>query len=221
MEVNPWNVKSLEEFQFYNCPECDDKYSTRQQFVGHAMIMHPKACEILPGILHELNSELQRMEVVNNPWNVTSLEEFHFYNCQECEEKYLTRQQFVGHAMIMHPKACEILPGILHGHGQSVVKPESCDNLVISNVQSVSDVEPESCDDESCDDERVESVSTVEIDENCFTSDIELSSKTSLNEALERAMSIEKVFQFFQFCQFFSNFSIFSISFISNPFISG
>ena len=211
MEVNPWNVKSLEEFQFYNCPECDDKYSTRQQFVGHAMIMHPKACEILPGILHELNSELQRMEVVNNPWNVTSLEEFHFYNCQECEEKYLTRQQFVGHAMIMHPKACEILPGILHGHGQSVVKPESCDNLVISNVQSVSDVEQES----------VESVSTVEIDENCFTSDIELSSKTSLNEALERAMSIEKVFQFFQFCQFFSNFSIFSISFISNPFISG
>ena len=42
MEVkyNPWNVTSLEAFHFYNCPECDDKYATKEQFVGHTVSLN-------------------------------------------------------------------------------------------------------------------------------------------------------------------------------------
>ena len=53
VETNPWNVLSLEAFRFYNCPECDDKYPTREQFVGHAMISHQKARDTLPAILND------------------------------------------------------------------------------------------------------------------------------------------------------------------------
>ena len=54
------------------------------------------------------------MEEAYNPWNVTSLEAFHFYNCPECEEKYAIKEHFIGHAMISHQKARETLPEILN-----------------------------------------------------------------------------------------------------------
>ena len=52
-EPNPWNVISIEAFHFYNCPECEDKYVTKEQFVGHAMISHQKARVPLLAILDE------------------------------------------------------------------------------------------------------------------------------------------------------------------------
>ena len=51
MEFNPWNVSSLEEFLFYNCPECESKHSTKEQFVGHAVVAHENARDILMTIL--------------------------------------------------------------------------------------------------------------------------------------------------------------------------
>ena len=50
-----WNVSSLEEFLYYNCPECENKYSTKEQFVGHAMVAHENARDILPTILKREN----------------------------------------------------------------------------------------------------------------------------------------------------------------------
>ena len=51
MESNPWNVLSLEAFHFYCCPECEDKYPTKEQFVEHATSTHPKARETIMTIL--------------------------------------------------------------------------------------------------------------------------------------------------------------------------
>ena len=48
MEFNPWNVSSLEDFHFYNCPECELKYASKEQFIGHAVLKHPKALEFIP-----------------------------------------------------------------------------------------------------------------------------------------------------------------------------
>ena len=110
-----------------------------------------------------------RMEEAYNPWNVTSLEAFHFYNCPECEDKYSTKEQFVCHAMMVHEKARDTLPGILQVQN----------NIVISNVQSV--MEQEICDDVKSDlessisIEKVEPMSdteTVENDENYDASNI-------------------------------------------------
>ena len=117
-----------------------------------------------------------RMEVEYNPWNVSSLEAFLHYNCPECEDKYSTKEQFVCHAMMVHEKARDTLPGILKS------------NLVISNVHSIQDNETEGCDDETIElessicIEKVEPMSHSNIDENCDVSDIELSSMASYHD---------------------------------------
>ena len=111
-----------------------------------------------------------------NPWNVTSLDDFRYYNCPECEHKYVAKEQFVCHATIVHAKARDALPGILQIEN----------GIVISNVQSI--VELDGCNDDANSGtdlessiciEKVEPMSDVEIDENCDISDIELSFKTS------------------------------------------
>ena len=72
------------------------------------------------------------MEVEYNPWNVLSLEAFHFYNCPECEDKYSTKEQFTNHAIDVHPKARIIIPTMLDNNV----------NIVISEVQTSIKVEP-------------------------------------------------------------------------------
>ena len=108
------------------------------------------------------------MEEAYNPWNVTSLEAFLHYNCPECEDKYATKEQFVCHAVMVHEKARDTLPGILQVQN----------NIVISNVQSV--IEQESCDEVKSDlessisIEKVEPMSDTKVDENCDSSNIQM-----------------------------------------------
>ena len=40
---NPWSVESIEDFRFYNCPECDHKTKTKTLFVKHVFSTHPDA----------------------------------------------------------------------------------------------------------------------------------------------------------------------------------
>ena len=42
---NPWNVESLEEFQYFCCPECDLKDQSKVHFLQHALERHPKSKE--------------------------------------------------------------------------------------------------------------------------------------------------------------------------------
>ena len=72
VETNQWNVLSLEAFHFYNCPECDEKYSTREQFVGHAMISHQKARDTLPAILND--DSVQSIQVIEPEISVDHVE---------------------------------------------------------------------------------------------------------------------------------------------------
>ena len=34
--INPWMASSIFEFQFFCCPECDEKSQDKQDFVNHA-----------------------------------------------------------------------------------------------------------------------------------------------------------------------------------------
>ena len=61
MDFNPWNVSSLEDFHFYNCPECELKYASKEQFIGHAVINHPKAHEFIPTLT-------QRQPMTSDPY---------------------------------------------------------------------------------------------------------------------------------------------------------
>ena len=44
-DFNPWNVPTLEDFLFYNCPECPHKCRSSISFTNHAVKNHPKAKE--------------------------------------------------------------------------------------------------------------------------------------------------------------------------------
>ena len=37
---NPWIVSSIFDFNFFNCPECDERSKTKQDFIIHASMYH-------------------------------------------------------------------------------------------------------------------------------------------------------------------------------------
>ena len=56
---NPWFVSDLDEFLQYCCPECDEKYPSKEPFVLHAFEMHPNAKDCL-----ELRLDSEKVEVI-------------------------------------------------------------------------------------------------------------------------------------------------------------
>ena len=60
-DFNPWKVNSLKDFTcvVYKCPECERSFSTSEQFIGHAMMSHPKARNTLPDILNIQDEEVK------------------------------------------------------------------------------------------------------------------------------------------------------------------
>ena len=49
-EESPWNIQSLYDLQFFNCPSCDYKDYSKQEFVDHAYNSHPEAYSYLNNI---------------------------------------------------------------------------------------------------------------------------------------------------------------------------
>ena len=47
---NPWNINSLYEFQYFNCPSCEFKHVGKQDFVNHAYESHPESIDYLTNI---------------------------------------------------------------------------------------------------------------------------------------------------------------------------
>ena len=46
-----WNVKSIYDFQYFNCPSCSSKkYASKQDFVNHIWFNHPESIEYLKEI---------------------------------------------------------------------------------------------------------------------------------------------------------------------------
>ena len=41
--LNPWDVSTLDDFLYYNCPECDVKEKDKQVFLEHAILSHDHA----------------------------------------------------------------------------------------------------------------------------------------------------------------------------------
>ena len=46
-KFNPWDVADLDIYLKYCCPECDSQHETKDFFVDHALLEHPKAGEVL------------------------------------------------------------------------------------------------------------------------------------------------------------------------------
>ena len=42
LKHNPWTVGNLDDFLYYCCPECDNRTQSKQCFINHAYLNHPK-----------------------------------------------------------------------------------------------------------------------------------------------------------------------------------
>ena len=47
---NPWNILSIYELQYFNCPACVFKDNSKQEFVNHACKNHPESIKHLKNI---------------------------------------------------------------------------------------------------------------------------------------------------------------------------
>ena len=61
-DVDPWNVQSLFELQFFNCPGCIFKSKFRQDFVTHIYDNHPEAITTLKNIKDDSLRDLSSMK---------------------------------------------------------------------------------------------------------------------------------------------------------------
>ena len=56
-KFHPWkNVKSLEEFRFYCCPECPSKHVNKTDFIKHAVTEHQSIIEVLDVVNREVHT---------------------------------------------------------------------------------------------------------------------------------------------------------------------
>ena len=49
-EEDPWNIQSLYDLQFFNCPSCEFKIHSGQDFIDHAYNSHKECMEFLRNI---------------------------------------------------------------------------------------------------------------------------------------------------------------------------
>ena len=58
-DFNPWNIQSIYQFQFFNCPTCLFKDNSKQEFINHALKLHPESeanlSKICDGSLQDIN----------------------------------------------------------------------------------------------------------------------------------------------------------------------
>ena len=75
MNFNPWNVASVDEFSFFNCPECDFHAKEKKNFQDHATRNHPLSAVLFSEEVITFLNELNQLK------NLT--------NDQKCEELVL------------------------------------------------------------------------------------------------------------------------------------
>ena len=64
---NPWNINSIYEFQYFNCPTCEFKNNSKQVFIDHAFNDHKEAIEYLKNIDDGSINDITFPFIENNP----------------------------------------------------------------------------------------------------------------------------------------------------------
>ena len=67
-----------------------------------------------------------------NPWTVTSLDDFLFYCCPECDNRSVTKSEFVQHAMKNHPRSQNLIDSLEDNQELPKSVTESENNLTDS-----------------------------------------------------------------------------------------
>ena len=64
--------------------------------------------DIKGDIKHDIKDVITEQKNNNNPWHMTSISDFLYYCCAECNFKDKIEKNFIGHATSEHPKSREI-----------------------------------------------------------------------------------------------------------------
>ena len=64
---NPWNIQSIYELQYFNCPECEFKDQFKQEFVNHAYELHPESLDFL------INISDNSFDDITCPWDIKDI----------------------------------------------------------------------------------------------------------------------------------------------------
>ena len=70
---NPWNINSIYELQYFNCPSCIFKNSSKQEMVNHAYECHPESVNFLTQI-NDDSFSAQLNELVSRAIKISVLE---------------------------------------------------------------------------------------------------------------------------------------------------
>ena len=68
-EESLWNVESIYEFHYFNCPSCSYKNVLKQNFVNHSFTNHPESVNYLKKI------SVGSLNDITSPWKSFGKEE--------------------------------------------------------------------------------------------------------------------------------------------------
>ena len=81
----------------HHCALCQKDFKTESAYKAHCTKYHPEAKRGGPKVMSK------------SPWDVTSLDEFLYYCCPECDIKHSSKSKFYIHAIDKHPESQEYL----------------------------------------------------------------------------------------------------------------
>ena len=74
MNLNPWNVASIEEFSYLNCPECDFHTKEKKNFQDHATKNHPLSAVLFSKEVISFLKELNQLKQLGDDQKCKELE---------------------------------------------------------------------------------------------------------------------------------------------------
>ena len=82
--ANPWNINSIYELQYYNCPSCIFKNNSKQEIINHAYACHPESIKFLSDI-----SDGSLVDV-SCPWNAVyvKVEDPQYSNVSKLDQQF-------------------------------------------------------------------------------------------------------------------------------------
>ena len=113
---NPWNIQSIYELQYFNCPSCIFKDQSKQTFVNHAFEEHPEVVgflHIIPdGSLSDVDFPMTDSKDLNLDYkeeiNCPTKDEKPLYTPPHCSESYIEENLEI-HMNTLDEKSDEIV----------------------------------------------------------------------------------------------------------------
>ena len=96
-----------------------------------------------------MEEECMDFEEKFNPWSVSSLEDFRFYCCPECDCKNVTKDSFVNHAVIAHPHSKSLIDSLNEIKTETKECENNNENTIVTLCYTSDDTSDSDTDNES------------------------------------------------------------------------